>query len=145
MHIYIYNIHITIILHIRNIIPCRLLHVVEARSHGSHAFLQVYFHYPAGSSPLRPSDVKKAQERRSVAPKPKGLVFNTLTDGLETLDEVHGMGRAPGIGPKHFGGSNPSNHMTQSLERILTVLLWRIEDQSFGWFGLFMAQVRCIS
>ena len=84
-----------------------------------HAFLQVYFHYPVGSSPLRPSDVKKAQERRSVAPKPKGLVFNTLTDGLETLDEVHGMGRAPGIGPKDFGGSNPSNHMTQSLERIV--------------------------
>ena len=49
---------------------------------------EVYFHYPAGSSPLRPMDVKKAQERRSVTPKPKGLVFNTLTNGLEELDEA---------------------------------------------------------
>ncbi len=52
------------------------------------ATAEVYFHYPAGSSPLRPMDVKKAQERRRVTPKPKGLVFNTLTNGLEELDEA---------------------------------------------------------
>lgn len=69
------------------VLPSPLHRVRESTPTSGRSSL-VYFHYPVGSSPLRPSDVKKAQERRSVAPKPKGLVFNTLTDGLETLDEV---------------------------------------------------------
>jgi len=64
------------------------LHRVRESSPSSGRSSLVYFHYPAGSSPLRPMDVKKAQERRSVTPKPKGLVFNTLTNGLEELDEA---------------------------------------------------------
>lgn len=69
------------------VLPSPLHRVRESTPTSGRSSL-VYFHYPAASSPLRPSDVKKAQERRSVAPKPKGLVFNTLTDGLEKLDEV---------------------------------------------------------
>mmetsp|Transcript_8787 Transcript_8787/g.20309 ORF Transcript_8787/g.20309 Transcript_8787/m.20309 type:complete len:377 (+) Transcript_8787:23-1153(+) len=48
----------------------------------------VYFHYPAASAPLRPRDVAQATDRRARAARPAGFVFNTLTNGLEHLDEA---------------------------------------------------------
>eukprot|EP00913_Durusdinium_trenchii_P004315 g4000.t1 len=62
------------------------LHRVRERTPSSRRSSLVYFHYPAASSPLRPIDVKKAHER--TRPSRPGLVFNTLTDGLEDLEEA---------------------------------------------------------
>ena len=58
------------------------LHGICIRQTGETLTFEVYFHYPAAASPLRPADVQAAQGRR-----PQSPAFNTLTDGLEDLSE----------------------------------------------------------
>lgn len=52
----------------------------------------VYFHYPADSAPLRPGDIAAAMERQAGGNWPAGLVFNTLTNGLDKLTEPVAFG-----------------------------------------------------